>query len=81
MSENCNGRFNKALSFKYKEAAAMLGTDWIAFLNQKSKTPLNETSAELLINAPYIPQESRTYTVQDLENLRLFCQKWIGENL
>ncbi len=67
--------------FKYKEAAAMLGTDWIAFLNQKSKTPLNETSAELLINAPYIPQESRTYTVQDLENLRLFCQKWIGENL
>lgn len=67
--------------FKYKEAAALLGNDWIAFLNQKSKSPLKGKTAELLINAPYIPNESSTYTHDDLEDLRRFCQKWIGENL
>lgn len=66
---------------KYKEAAVLLGPDWIVFLNTKSKTPIENKSAELLINAPYIPQESSTYTNQDLENLRSFCKKWIGENL
>ena len=67
--------------FKYKEAAALLGTDWIAFLNKNSKTPIEGKSAELLINAPYIPKESSTYSVENLEDLRRFCQKWIGENL
>lgn len=66
---------------KYKEAAVLLGNDWIVFLNKKSKTPLEGKTAELLLNAPYIPQESSTYTNDDLENLRRFCQKWIGENL
>lgn len=66
---------------KYKEAAALLGNDWIVFLNQKSKTPLGGKTAELLINAPYIQQGSRTYTSENLEDLRCFCQKWIGENL
>ena len=66
---------------KYKEAAALLGNDWIVFLNQKSKTPLEGKTAELLINAPYIQQGSRTYTSENLEDLRCFCQKWIGENL
>lgn len=67
--------------FKYKEAAALLGPDWIAFLNKNSKTPIEGKSAELLINAPYIPKESSTYSVENLEDLRRFCQKWIGENL
>lgn len=66
---------------KYKEAAALLGNDWIEFLNKNSKTPINGKAAELLINAPYIPEESSTYTNDDLEELRRFCQKWIGENL
>lgn len=67
--------------FKYKEAAVLLGPDWVAFLNQKTKTPLNGKTAELLINAPYIPQQSTVYNLQNLEELRRFCQKWIGENL
>ncbi len=67
--------------FKYKEAAVLLGQDWIVFLNQKSKKKLNSKAAELLINAPYIPEESQTYSLQDLEDLREFCKKWIGENL
>lgn len=67
--------------FKYKEAASLLGNDWIEFLNKKSKSPLSEKSAELLINAPYIPLESNTYSVENMEDLRRFCQKWIGENL
>ena len=67
--------------FKYKEAAVLLGPDWVAFLNKKTKTPLNGKTAELLINAPYIPQQSTVYNLQNLEELRRFCQKWIGENL
>ena len=66
---------------KYKEAAILLGADWIDFLNQKTKNPIGGKTAELLINAPYIPQESSTYSQEDLESLRRFCQKWIGENL
>ena len=67
--------------FKYKEAAALLGKDWIEFLNKNSKMPIEDKTAELLINAPYIPNESSTYTHDNLEDLRRFCQKWIGENL
>ena len=66
---------------KYKEASVLLGADWIDFLNQKSKTPIYGKTAELLINAPYIPKESSTYSINNLEDLRSFCQKWIGENL
>lgn len=66
---------------KYKEAAVLFGNEWGEFLNQKTKKPLEKKAAELLINSPYIPEESQVYSMQDLENLREFCKKWIGENL
>lgn len=67
--------------FKYKEAASLLGSQWIDFLNQHSKVKLDGKSADLLVNAPYIPDDSQTYNSEDAEKLRAFCQRWIGENL
>ena len=67
--------------FKYPQAAAMFGKEWLDFLNRHCKRPLEQSAAGLLLNAPYIPAESRTYTMQNLQTLRSFCTEWIGENL
>lgn len=66
---------------KYKGAAALPGKEWLNFLNQHSKNKLNGNAAELLLNAPYIPDDSQTYSSEDAEKLRNYCQSWIGENL
>ena len=67
--------------YKYQNAATLFGQEWIDFLNQHCKTKLQGNTAELLINAPYIPHNTKKYGADDVANLRLFCQKWIGENL
>ncbi|MBQ9731700.1 MAG: DUF4381 domain-containing protein [Alphaproteobacteria bacterium] len=67
--------------FKYKEAAVLSGDEWIAFLNSKQKVPLTGKAAELLINAPYIPEETKGYSKDDVIKVRKFCREWIGENL
>ena len=67
--------------FKYKDATTLLGKDWLDFLNKHTKEELKGRPAELLINAPYIPQNSQTYNSDDAEILRNYCKKWIGENL
>lgn len=67
--------------FKYKDAATLPGKDWLDFLNAHSKRELNGRPAELLVNAPYIRQNSQTYTTEDAKILQDFCQKWIGDNL
>lgn len=67
--------------YKYPEALVLSGNDWIAFVNSKSKSKLDDKSAELLANAPYMPKNSTTYNVEDLAKLKSFCIKWIGENL
>lgn len=67
--------------FKYKDAAILAGQDWIDFLNKHSKEKIQGPLAELLVNAPYIPEEKSSYSSDDAEKLRNFCQNWIGENL
>lgn len=67
--------------FKYKDATTLLGKDWLDFLNIHSKQKLNGRPAELLVNAPYIKQDSWTYTAEDAKILQEYCQKWIGDNL
>ncbi len=67
--------------FKYPQAAAMFGKEWLDFLNRHSKKALETPAAGLLLNAPYISPETQTYTTQDLQTLRSFCAEWIGENL
>lgn len=67
--------------YKYKNATTLLGKEWLDFLNNKSKNKLEGNPAELLMNAPYIPQDTEEYTFEDAEKLRIFCKNWIGENL
>ena len=67
--------------YKYPEALVLSGNEWTDFLNSKSKAKLGGKTAELLVNAPYMPKNSRTYNAQDLADLQNFCIKWIGENL
>lgn len=66
---------------KYKNAASLFGRAWIDFLNGKTKHPLEDKTARLLLDAPYASSASPTYTAEDIAALRTFCQNWIGENL
>ena len=66
---------------RYSEAVALNGQDWVEFLNSKSEFKLDDKTAKLLLNAPYIPFESTMFAAQDVQNLRRFCLAWIGENL
>ena len=67
--------------YKYPEALVLSGKDWIEFLNKKTKSKLDDKTAKLLADAPYMPKDSKTYGSKDLANLQSFCLKWIGENL
>lgn len=67
--------------YKYKPAAALSGTEWIDFLNKHSKNSLKGKAAELLVNAPCLPEDDNRFSTDDAECLRRFCKDWIGENL
>lgn len=67
--------------FKYPRAAALAGSEWLTFLNSKSKRPLTGKAADLLLAAPYIRPQSKGFERADVERLRQFCREWIGENL
>lgn len=67
--------------YKYPQAAVLSGKEWLNFLNAHSKAKLQGKAAELLVNAPYLPQNTADYTLDDSETLRAFCKEWIGENL
>lgn len=66
---------------KYPFAASFSGNEWINFLNSHSQSKLSAKTAELLLNAPYMPENSSHFQTSDVTSLRIFCQKWIGENL
>ena len=66
---------------KYPNAAALFDKDWIEFLNAHSKSQITGKALTLLIDAPYINPESQNFSLEDINNLRSFCQSWIGENL
>ena len=67
--------------YKYPEALVLSGQNWADFLNKHSKTKLDNETAKLLINAPYMPDNSKSYDAETLQKLKVFCLKWIGENL
>ena len=67
--------------YKYPEAAALNGRAWLEFLNAHSPIALTGKPAELLINAPYVPADTKGYSTSDLAAQRRFCNLWIGENL
>ena len=67
--------------YKYPEAIVLTGKQWTDFLNSKCKEKLDDKTAELFLNAPYMPDNSNVFSVEDIDKLQTFCQKWIGENL
>ncbi|MDD4556638.1 MAG: DUF4381 domain-containing protein [Alphaproteobacteria bacterium] len=67
--------------YKFPQASSLYGKDWIAFLNQKTEQTATANTAELLMNAPYLNQETSAFSKHDLEDLILFSKDWIGENL
>lgn len=67
--------------YKYKEAVTLFGQSWINFLNEHAKHKISGKTAQLLLDAPYVSLETKTYSQEDVQKLHDFCQKWIGENL
>lgn len=67
--------------YKYKEAITLTGRQWIDFLNRHSKAKIGGKAEQLLLDAPYISKETKTYTQDDFEKLSKFAAAWIGENL
>ncbi len=66
---------------RYPAAAALVGEHWLQFLLNHTKDKLSASAAELLLNAPYIPENSTRYSRTELNELREFARRWIGENL
>jgi hypothetical protein len=66
--------------YRYKNAAAYYGNDWILFLNNHAKKPLLDSAAQLLLYAPYMAQNKK-YPPEVYRALREFAKNWIGENL
>ena len=66
---------------KYPHATTLSGQQWLDFINTHAKEKLSPQTAELLLNAPYMPESKSKHKTSDIESLRSFCQKWIGENL
>lgn len=66
---------------RYPEAVAFKGEQWLEFIKSKTAHKLDEKTANLLKDAPFIPENSDTYGIEDVQNLRSFCDRWLGENL
>ena len=66
---------------KYPAAACLSDNDWVTFLNQKASYKLDEKAADLLKNAPFMPDKNKFADTETLAKLKRFCQTWIGENL
>lgn len=66
---------------KYPEAVAKTGDEWLSFLNEKSKYPLQGTAGELLKNAPFMNENDFKSNAEDMSQVWRFCYDWIGANL
>ena len=67
--------------FKFKEASALYGDDWIKFLNNHTSHKIADDCAKLLIYAPFMNIDDKSYSPQTAEELKAFCKYWIGANL
>ena len=67
--------------YKYPEAVVLSGKQWTDFLNSKCKNKLDTKTSDLLLNAPYMQENSTVFSAEDIDKLQTFCRQWIGENL
>ena len=66
--------------YRYPEAVALEGKNWLDFLKSKTKAKLSAQAAELLKNAPYM-KVNKNYTAENMQELKDFALFWVGENL
>ncbi len=67
--------------YKYPQAVSLSGDEWIKFLTKQGKFNLEDNVKEILLNAPYMPDDSSDFDSNDMAKLYEFCKSWIGENL
>lgn len=67
--------------YKYPSAVSLSGKAWIDFIEDHCKNKLKKQERDLLLNAPYMPEDITDFSSDDIDGLRLFCRNWIGENL
>jgi len=68
-------------AYKYKEASALYGNEWIAFLSNHCSVNLSENAAKLLVFAPFMDKKDNSYDISTALELKTFCKTWIGANL
>lgn len=66
---------------RYPKAVALKGEQWLEFLKSKTSHELDDKTANLLKDAPFIQESSNVYTLEDVLKLKKFCDMWLGENL
>lgn len=67
--------------YKYPQAVSLSGKAWIDFVETHCKTKLKKQERDLLLNAPYMPDDIGDFSDDDVSGLQSFCHNWIGENL
>ena len=65
---------------KYKEAVALYGQQWAAFLNGKTDFPLSQKLIDIFINAPYI-SDNFQIEKKDFDEIYRFVVRWVEVNL
>lgn len=68
-------------AYKYKEASALYGNEWISFLNNHCSANLSQDAANLLVYAPFMDKKDATYNNITALELKAFCKHWVGANL
>ncbi len=66
---------------KYKNASALYGREWIVFLEKHSAANLSAKAEELLLQAPFMQPNNKSYSIEDAQELQDFCESFIGANL
>lgn len=77
----CSEILRRICVHKYKHASALIGNDWADFLNAHCSQKLESNALDLLINAPYLNKNTKQFSINDAQQIKVFCHKFIGENL
>ena len=67
--------------YRYPQAVALSGQRWLDFIQQHGHEKLSEQNKILLLNAPYMKNDSQKYNIQNLDDIITFARSWVGENL
>ena len=70
----------RACLIKHKKQAVLFGKPWIDFLKEKTQQQLKPNLAEILISAPYMPQD-KNIKKQDFEQIKKFAQNFLEKIL